>query len=102
MSARITFSPEARDLARQAARWWRENRPAARRLFATELRRALLLLAHSPEIGVAYPAAPVSGVRRALLASTRYHVYYTYNVTTNTIEILAVWGGVQERDPFVR
>ena len=45
------IAPEAVAEVVVIATWWNENRPAAPRLFQTELDRAVLRLAERPEIG---------------------------------------------------
>ena len=101
MKARIRFSPQARTQARNAARWWREHRPRAPRLFAAELRGALMLLGSAPGIGVSYPHPQIEGVRRLLLSATRYHVYYVHDRSSRAVEIVAIWSAVRRRGPNV-
>ena len=102
MKRRVTFSPQARDQAREVGRWWRENRPSARLLFAAEVRQALLLIAGAPGIGVLYPHPQIGGVRRLLLSGTRCHLYYVHEESTDAIEIVAVWGAIRGSGPIVR
>jgi len=79
--------------------WWKVNRPAAPDLFRRELEDVVRLVATSPTVGT--PAeigdADFSGVRRALMRRTRYHVYY--RVTGERLEVLAVWHAVRGELP---
>jgi plasmid stabilization system protein ParE len=99
MKARILFSPEAREQARDAARWWRENRPSAPRLFADEIRRALVLIGSAPIIGVRYAHDGVANVRRVLLPTTRFHIYYVHDEAARAVDVVAVWSAVRGRRP---
>ena len=56
--------------------WWHEFRPAAPGLFGQELANALELLSAVPNAAHEYSHPTVGGLRRALLRTTRYHVYY--------------------------
>ena len=70
-------------------RWWREHRPAAPELFVEELAAGFDLLASAPYAGRRYTHFRVREVRRILLRSTGYHVYYT--VRDKVVVVLAVW-----------
>jgi len=100
MTHRVIVSPRARGQIEAIDRWWRENRLAAPALFRQELAAALDLVAAAPESGTRYRSSPVPRVRRALLRSTRYHVYYV--VRPGTIEVLAVWSAVRGTGPRLR
>jgi len=85
----VQTTPRAEAQIREIDEWWRTNRPAAPDLFLNELTESFELIASTPHIGRRYPQSPVSGTRRLLLGSTRYHVYYIS--TEREIFILAVW-----------
>ena len=102
MKRRTTFSRQAREQVRDVGRWWRENRPSARLLFATELRQALLLVADVPGVGVPYPHRTIRSVRRLLLSGTRYHIYYVHDESAHTIEIVAVWNALRGHGPALK
>ena len=97
MSARVVTSPQADDDIRAIDTWWRENRPAARGLFADELTQAMILLAGSPDLGRPYRASGVASVQRLILRATRYHIYYVSDGALVTV--LAVWSAVRGRGP---
>jgi plasmid stabilization system protein ParE len=82
--------------------WWRDNRPQAPDLFASELEHALGLLARAPGMGVPYAPRAADGVRRLVLSSTRYHVYYVHEPTRDFLGILAVWSSLRGRPPSLR
>jgi plasmid stabilization system protein ParE len=48
------------------ARWWAENRPAARDAVRQDLAKALALIAAQPECGIPAQNARLAGVRRVL------------------------------------
>jgi plasmid stabilization system protein ParE len=98
---KLELAPRAVRDAERHARWWRENRPAARFLFDDELRAALEQIRTSPELGVAYHAMQGREHRRVLLTKTRYHVYYRL-VTAHRVRVVAIWGAVRRRGPALR
>jgi plasmid stabilization system protein ParE len=51
---KLELAPRAVRDAERHARWWRENRPAARLLFDQELAAALTQIRAQPESGLAY------------------------------------------------
>jgi len=80
--------------------WWRRHREAAANLFIEEFAASVNLIQSMPLAGRRYGAAPIDGVRRVLLRSSRFHVYY--QVRTSEIVILAVWSALRGRDPDLR
>jgi plasmid stabilization system protein ParE len=100
MTVRIVVTPEAEEQARTIDTWWRHERPAAPGLFTEELAAAFALLGHAPEAGRRYPHPTVSDVRRVLLRSTRYHVYY--KLRENEVVVLAIWSGVRGTGPELK
>jgi len=101
MKVRVRATSEAHSQALLAAVWWRANRPAARDLFIHELAGALDLLERAPNAGRRYPAGSIPGLRRLLLPSTRYHVYYVHDSEAGEVIVLAVWSAVRGRGPRV-
>jgi len=97
---RVLLVPEAREQARVIAAWWRENRPQAPRLFEEELSHALALLAGASKVGHPYPHPRRRGVRRLLLRSTRYHVYY--RTQGDEVVVLAIWSALRGTGPDLR
>lgn len=97
MKTRLTGP--ARQQADRIDRWWRENRPAARDLFARELAEARALLAATPEMGSPYAERQGVLVRRTLLPKTHQHVYYEVDRENDLVMILAVWGAPRGRGP---
>lgn len=69
--------------------WWTANRPAAPALFAQELATCFDLLSVQPGLGRSYRRAATNNVRRLLLRTSRYHVYYISE--PERVLILAVW-----------
>lgn len=97
MTVRLFIPPEVEEQIRAIDTWWRENRPAAPSLFVEELAVCFELLKSAPDVGRRYPHPTVKGVRRLLLRSSRYHVYYTSG--EDVVIILSVWNAVREAGP---
>ncbi|MBI2933720.1 MAG: type II toxin-antitoxin system RelE/ParE family toxin [Planctomycetes bacterium] len=100
MTTRVVVTPEAARQVRTINGWWRRERPAAPDLFAQEVAAAFALLNGAPLAGRHYPHPTVSDVRRILLRSSRYHVYY--RIHQRDVIILAVWGAVRGTGPELR
>jgi plasmid stabilization system protein ParE len=95
---KLELAPRAIREAERCARWWHENRPAARMLFEEELRHALELIRTMPWLGSAYQAMPGREHRRMLMPKTRCHVYY--RVTgPDRVRVVAIWSTVRGRGP---
>jgi plasmid stabilization system protein ParE len=99
MAHRVKVSARAALQMHKAAEWWAENRPAAPGAIRTDIGEALALLAEQPGIGAFYEGARAKGVRRLLVGRIRYFIYY--RVTSDTIEVLAVWHVSRGRQPSV-
>ena len=89
MSATVRVAPQAEEQITAIDQWWRSNREAAPALFAQELAQAVSLLEAAPEIGRRTAHPFVLGLRRILLRTCRYHLYYIYDRTASTVSILA-------------
>lgn len=100
MTVGIVVTPEAEAQIRIIDSWWRRERPAAPGLFAEELASSFALLSNAPLAGRHYHHATVSDVRRVLLRSTRYHVYYRLH--ESDVIVLAVWGAVRGSGPELK
>jgi plasmid stabilization system protein ParE len=95
--ARVVFARRARLQATWTDAWWRENRTAAPELFSAELATAVEALAAAPNLGRRIEDPDVPGLRRLLLRSTQFHVYYEFDGAAVTI--LAVWSCLRGRGP---
>ena len=98
---KLELAPRAVRDAERHARWWRENRPAARLLFDQELAAALQQIRTQPESGLAYPGIAGKRYQRLLMPRTRFHIYYRL-AAPDTIRVVAIWGAVRERGPRLR
>ncbi|HEV3027583.1 MAG TPA: type II toxin-antitoxin system RelE/ParE family toxin [Planctomycetota bacterium] len=96
----ILLTPEAEEQARIIDAWWRKERPAAPNLFSEELASAFTVLGAAPEAGRRYRHPTVADVRRILLRSTRYHLYY--KIYESSVVVLAVWSGVRGSGPELK
>jgi plasmid stabilization system protein ParE len=72
----VTIAPRVIVEVATIARWWRKNRPAAPRLFQTELDQVLLLLAEQPDAGRRVRARGRPNLRVLTLLRTRYLLFY--------------------------
>jgi plasmid stabilization system protein ParE len=86
---KLRYSRRASADIRAAVSWWRVNRPAAQDLLREELRRAVTLLKAQPRVGAPALDVAVEGVRRWLLSSSSYFLYY--RVKADTVEVLRLW-----------
>ena len=87
----IVVVPEAEQQIRTVATWWRANRLAAPGLFVEELAAAIELIAGAPRIGRQVRGPAIPGLRRILLRSTRYHLYYAPSADEQRLFVLAIW-----------
>jgi plasmid stabilization system protein ParE len=90
---KVELSDEAQAQVQRIDAWWRENRQAARDLFADELEEALCALEGSP--GLRYE--PIPNARRLLLKRTHYHLYFVEE--QERVYVLAVWSAFRGRGP---
>ena len=97
MTTRVVLTPEAFQQALTIDTWWHTERTAAPQLFSEELSAALAPLGTLPQAGRGYPLPTVPDVRRVLLRSSRYHVYY--KIHEDAVIILAVWSAVRGTGP---
>ena len=96
---KVRISAPAKQQSRVISRWWRENRPAAPRLFAQEMAEARRLLSPKPDLGTPYIERGEVLIRRVLLRKTRHHVYYEIDRNDGVVMILAVWGTPKGAEP---
>jgi plasmid stabilization system protein ParE len=96
---RIQTTADVRRQVKDAAAWWRENRPEAPELFWRELSGALDLLRTAPLAGATYNAR---GVRRVLMPQTRYQVFYRYEASSGRLSVMAVWSSLRGKGPPLR
>ena len=79
--------------------WWAENRPAAPRLFASELEEVLRLICESSVVGIRWPTPRRPALRRILMPRTKNHIYFVINARTDTVLVVAIWGAPKGRNP---
>lgn len=96
---KFEISKRARRQLEKLSRWWIENRAAAPTLLLDELAEAEQRLRENPEVGVVYARHRTGDVRRLLLPSSGYHVYYRYRRDRAELVVLTVWGAPRERGP---
>lgn len=82
--------------ARRIDEWWLANRGNSN-LFVEELAEAFQQLCLSPGIGTPFPNRWIPDLRRYLLRTARYHVYYVYSDTR--VVVVSVWGAVRKKPP---
>jgi plasmid stabilization system protein ParE len=97
------YSVEVTDLAdgqlRQAALWWRAQRPKSPGALREEFSRAVDLLAVQPHLGAQARSDQVPGVRRIYLRRVRYYVYYRILEDRRVVQILAFWHASRGSEP---
>jgi plasmid stabilization system protein ParE len=96
----VVTTPEADEDARRIDQWWMQNRGAAPNLFIEELADALALLGMEAGIGVRQPNRAIPGLRRYLLRSTRYHLYFVHS--DDAVVIVGIWGSYAAKHAKVR
>lgn len=98
----IFVAPRARVQLLTIDEWWRTHRLDAPELVQLEFAEALEQLRSAPETGALFDDLSVPGMRRVLLARTRYHVYYVVDERRTTVKIMAVWHTSRGRGPVLR
>jgi plasmid stabilization system protein ParE len=93
---KVELSGEADRQVEVIDAWWRENRPGAPDLFASELEQALTALADSPTLGVRYGSGETP-IKRLLLHRSHYHLYFVQE--PNCVLVLALWNAFRGRGP---
>jgi plasmid stabilization system protein ParE len=89
----VIIAPEAVIEVTEIALWWNRNRPAAPRLFQTELDRAVLKLSERPEIGPKVRVRGRPGLHVLTLRRTGYLVFYQLNVVEKQAIVVRVRRG---------
>jgi plasmid stabilization system protein ParE len=87
----VSFTPRALRHVREAKQWWRANRSKAPDALEEELRTALEMIANTPSIGTVARNVALPDVRRVLLNRVNYFLYYRPNVSSQQIEVVALW-----------
>ena len=93
---RVRFTETATSHVVHELAWWLENREQSA-LFASELEKAVEILALLPGAGALYAYPGVPGLRRLYIRKLGCHLYYTFDA--DHIIIRAVWGARRERGP---
>lgn len=75
--------------------WWRANRLAAPNALRDELRAARVLLSTTPEAG-RIDEGQGSDIRRLVLPTVRYVVYYRVKHELAEVRIIAIWHASRE------
>ena len=90
---KVRLAGSARRHVRAIVAWIKQHGDVAP--FRRELLAAFAQLTAAPRSGVPYAGSP--DVRRLLLRTTRYHVYYV--VEGDEVHIVAVWHGARGTGP---
>lgn len=99
MPLQVSISARAGAKVRQAAGWWRDNRPSAPGAVGADFGEAIALLAEQPGIGALYEGARTPGVRRPYLGRIKYFVYY--KAEHGVLKVLAFWHVSRGQQPAV-
>ena len=92
----LASAPRARRQIHVIDDWWRQHRPAAPDLFASELETALQRLCRVPAIGT-HPIGERPSTRKLLLPRCRYHIYYDIDEPKLEVQVVAVWHKIEHR-----
>ena len=71
-------------------------------MLVDEVAHAVELLMTSPDMGALYGPKAGRGVRRVLLPTSQYYLYYAHLAQRDTLRILAVWSCRRGRGPQLR
>ena len=86
---KIRVRRRAQRQIREARAWWAVNRPEAPLAVERELEQTLKRLSEFPLAGSLFPRSRIDGIRQSYLRHIHYHLYY--RVTSDAVEILALW-----------
>lgn len=95
--ASVVIAPEAEAQYLAIDAWWQQNRPAAPDLFDREFRTAVEQLEVLPLIGRRVAHSEVPRLRRLLLRSSRFHLYYVPH--QDLVFIVAIWNAARGSGP---
>jgi plasmid stabilization system protein ParE len=93
----VRFTNTASSHVDRERAWWQANRDH-QDLFATELEKALEILALLPGAGTPYTQTGVPDLRRLYIRRLGCHLYYTFDA--DNVIIRALWGARRERGPI--
>jgi len=89
----VIIAPEAMIEVSEIAIWWNENRPAAPRLFQTELDRDVVRLTERPGAGPKVRVRGRLGLRVLSLQKTGYLVFYQFDPGEKQVIVVRVRRG---------
>lgn len=93
---RVRFTDTANSHVDRERAWWFENRDH-QELFATELEKAIEILALLPGAGTPYTRTGVPDLRRLYIRKLGCHLYYTFD--THDVIVRALWGARRAHGP---
>lgn len=89
----IVIAPQVLVEVASIVGWWNKHRPAAPRLFQTELDLALLRLTERPEIAPKVRLRGASGIRVLTLQRTGYLLFYQLDEAAKQVNVVRVRRG---------
>jgi plasmid stabilization system protein ParE len=95
----VELSQLAAAQVREAADWWRANRPKAPGAIQTEFETATSLLAVQPGVGARATNSMLPGVRRLHLSRIHYDLYYRVAEEPRRLQVLAFWHAKRGNQP---
>lgn len=102
MSYEFRTSRRADRQIRTAAAWWRENRPKAPEAFIADLGAAFEIISVLPSAGEPVRQSTIPDLRRILLGTSQYFLYYVVNHEQQIVEVLALWHTSRGSEPSLR
>lgn len=89
---KLVFTARSLSQVEHIDAWWRDHRSASPGAFSEDLAAVLAAILAMPRV-MAPRVRDGVVVRRWLLKRSKHHVHYTVDESTDTVVILAVWGG---------
>lgn len=98
----VLFTGTASGHVDAIAEWWSANRRTVPSLFLAELSTATERLSRFPGTGAPFDSRTIPGLRRVLLPSCQYHIYYTVHPIRREVVVRAVWHAARGEAPEPR
>ena len=89
---KLVFTSRAISQAEYIDAWWRENRSVSPSAFSEDFAAVIAAVLAMPRVMAPFVHDGVV-LRRWLLKRTKHHVHYTVDESTQTVVVVAVWGG---------
>lgn len=102
MTLQLRYAKRAVRQIAAAAAWWHENRPLAPMLFERELAQAIRVIEENATLFAELKTTKAKGIRRVVMARSRYYLYWHVVDDGSVAEVLACWHTSRGRHPPLR